>query len=80
MHCSSLLAKPKIQGVGHKSNASKRGRFSGKDRRFEIGEEFQPYARFDRDIERFVCRGCGCKCETVRVIQAHLAECETAKC
>jgi len=45
------------------------------DGRKQLGEQLEPYARFDSDIERFCCRKCGYQSETYRGINAHIAEC-----
>jgi hypothetical protein len=43
-----------------------------KDRRKELGELLEPFAKFDATIERFVCNGCASVFETYRGIQAHI--------
>lgn len=43
------------------------------DTRPELGQALEPYARFDKDIEKFCCRKCGYQAVTYRGIDAHLA-------
>ena len=44
------------------------------DRRVDLGQQLQPYGRFDADIERFCCRDCGYKSQTYRGIEAHILD------
>lgn len=43
-----------------------------KDGRPEMGQQLEPYAIFDKDIEKFCCCKCGSQFETYRGIEAHL--------
>ena len=55
------------------------GKNKGRDERMELGKQLEPYARFDKDLERFCCRDCGWQGETYRGIEAHLAECTASR-
>lgn len=72
-HTSSLIPHGGSRIAGGKKHSPGKG--ASIDNREEIGKQFEPYARFDKDLERFCCTKCGSQFETVRGIKAHLAEC-----
>lgn len=71
-----IVAGERSKGRTKTWRAGSASRRLAEDIRPELGETLEPYARFDKDIDKFCCRGCGYQAVRYKGMEAHLVECE----